>query len=165
MLTAVERHVNWETVKCLVIAGPGFVKDDFKKHMDAEAVRRDLRYHTSHLFASMLSVGARKVCKAPCPNSCEWVRINLPAKRSANLRDFKDLRILRTWSCDCNAEYLRQKLTVCRPLMTNKSKVILAPASSAYQHSIKEVLANPGLAAQIKVGPFSSDKHSFNNSH
>ncbi len=43
VLTAVERHVNWETVKCLVIAGPGFVKDDFKKHMDAEAVRRDLR--------------------------------------------------------------------------------------------------------------------------
>lgn len=39
----------------------------------------------------------------------------------------------------------------CRPLILNASKVILAPASSAYQHSIKEVLSNPGLANQIKV--------------
>lgn len=43
VLTAVERHIDWDTVKCLVIAGPGFVKDDFKKYMDEEAVRRDLR--------------------------------------------------------------------------------------------------------------------------
>ena len=35
--------MDWQTVKCLVIAGPGFVKDDFKKHMDEEAVRQDLR--------------------------------------------------------------------------------------------------------------------------
>ena len=43
VLNATERHIDWETVKCLVIAGPGFVKDDFKKHMDEEAVRKDLR--------------------------------------------------------------------------------------------------------------------------
>ena len=44
VLTAVIRHVNWDIVKCLVIAGPGFVKDDFKKFMEEEAVRRDLRW-------------------------------------------------------------------------------------------------------------------------
>ncbi len=43
-MTVVERHIDWEVVKCLVVAGPGFVKDDFKKHMEEEAVRRDLRY-------------------------------------------------------------------------------------------------------------------------
>lgn len=40
---------------------------------------------------------------------------------------------------------------LCRPLILNKGKVVLAAASSAYQHSMKEVLANPGIAAQIKV--------------
>lgn len=44
VMNAVVRHVDWETVKCLVLAGPGFVKDDLKKHMEEEAVRRDLRY-------------------------------------------------------------------------------------------------------------------------
>lgn len=43
VLNAVIRHVDWEIVKCLVLAGPGFVKDDFKKHLEEEAVRRDLR--------------------------------------------------------------------------------------------------------------------------
>jgi protein pelota len=43
-MTAVERHIDWDIVKCLVLAGPGFVKDDFKKHLEEEAVRRDLRY-------------------------------------------------------------------------------------------------------------------------
>lgn len=37
--------------------------------------------------------------------------------------------------------------------MTNKDKILLAQASSAYSHSLKEVFANPGIAAQIKVGP------------
>lgn len=79
VMTAVERHIDWEIVKCLVVAGPGFVKDDFKKHLEEEAVRRDLR-----------------------------------------------------------------------PLILNKSKVLLASASSAYQHSIKEILANPAISSQIK---------------
>ena len=43
-------------------------------------------------------------------------------------------------------------LTVCRALILNKQKIVLAPASSAYLHSLKEVLASPGIAAQIKVG-------------
>ena len=42
-------------------------------------------------------------------------------------------------------------LLCCRPLILNKSKVLLASASSAYQHSLKEVLASPSLSGQIKV--------------
>ena len=34
--------------------------------------------------------------------------------------------------------------------LSNRSKIILAPASSAYKHSLKEVLASPSVASQIK---------------
>ena len=40
---------------------------------------------------------------------------------------------------------------VCRPLILNRAKVLLAPASSAYKHSLKEVFNAPGIASQIKV--------------
>ncbi|KAK9906404.1 hypothetical protein WJX75_001282 [Coccomyxa subellipsoidea] len=43
VLTAVTRHVDWTIVRCLVIAGPGFTKEEFRKYLDAEAVRRDIR--------------------------------------------------------------------------------------------------------------------------
>lgn len=41
---AITRHVDWEVVKCLVIAGPGFTKDSFKTFLEAEAVRQDNRW-------------------------------------------------------------------------------------------------------------------------
>lgn len=37
-----------------------------------------------------------------------------------------------------------------RTLIENKDKVVLAPASSAYKHALKEVLAAPGVASRIK---------------
>lgn len=43
VFTAVTRHVDWSIVRCLVIAGPGFTKEEFRKYLDAEAVRRDIR--------------------------------------------------------------------------------------------------------------------------
>ena len=43
VLAAVVRHVDWAVVRCLIIAGPGFAKDGFRAHLEAEAVRRDLR--------------------------------------------------------------------------------------------------------------------------
>jgi protein pelota len=76
---AVVRHVDWEIVKCLVIAGPGFAKEGFKEYLDLEAQRKDLRV-----------------------------------------------------------------------LILNKSKIVLASASSAYRHAVKEVLASPAIASQIK---------------
>ncbi|GIL69796.1 hypothetical protein Vretifemale_597 [Volvox reticuliferus] len=79
VFNAVVRHVDFSVVKCLVIAGPGFAKDQFKDYMDAEAVRRDVR-----------------------------------------------------------------------PLIENKDKMMLASASTAYKHSLKEVLSCPGIAARIK---------------
>ncbi|CAL5227732.1 g10747 [Coccomyxa viridis] len=76
---AVERHVDWNIVRCLVIAGPGFMKDQFKEYLHAEAVRRDTR-----------------------------------------------------------------------DLILNKTKIVVAQASSAYKHSLREVLGSPGIAGSIK---------------
>ena len=76
---AIVRHVDWEIVKCLVIAGPGFAKEGFKEYLDLEMQRKDVRV-----------------------------------------------------------------------LILNKSKIVLAPASSAYKHALKEVLANPAIASRIK---------------
>lgn len=42
-------------------------------------------------------------------------------------------------------------LVLYRPLILNKQKILTAQASSAYKHSLKEVLAAPGIAVQIKV--------------
>ena len=33
----------------------------------------------------------------------------------------------------------------------NRSKILVAPASSAYKHSLKEVFNVPGIAGQIKA--------------
>ncbi|KAL6774078.1 hypothetical protein ACKKBG_A23685 [Auxenochlorella protothecoides x Auxenochlorella symbiontica] len=76
---AVLQHVDWDVVKCLVVAGPGFVKDQFLEFLFAEAQRREDKV-----------------------------------------------------------------------LMAARSKIVVAPASTAFQHSLKEVLAVPAVAAQIK---------------
>jgi len=49
---AVERHIDWNIVRCLVIAGPGFMKDQFKEYLHAEAVRRDTR-SAPNIFSSV----------------------------------------------------------------------------------------------------------------
>lgn len=40
---AVERHIDFEKVKCLVIAGPGFTKDTFHDFLKLDAVQRNLK--------------------------------------------------------------------------------------------------------------------------
>lgn len=79
VLQAVVKNVDWEHIKCLVIAGPGFAKDDFKSHLDSEVVRQDIK-----------------------------------------------------------------------PFLTNKRNILVASASSAHKHSLKELMTAPGVASQIK---------------
>ena len=78
-LGAVERGIDWGVVKCLVVAGPGFTKDAFLKHLDKEIVRQDKRV-----------------------------------------------------------------------LIENRKRIVTAHASSPFKHSLKEVLADPTVAARIK---------------
>ena len=39
VFNAVVRHVDWEIVRCLVIAGPGFAKDEFREYLDKGGIR------------------------------------------------------------------------------------------------------------------------------
>jgi len=44
ILESITKHVNFEVVKCCIIASPAFFKDDFYKYLIEEAVRQDLKY-------------------------------------------------------------------------------------------------------------------------
>ncbi len=39
----------------------------------------------------------------------------------------------------------------CRPLIMNKARLVVAPATTAYKHSLKEVFSAPGIVGQIKA--------------
>lgn len=43
VLAAVDRHVDFSVVKTLIIASPGFVREDFFKFILEEAVKLDMR--------------------------------------------------------------------------------------------------------------------------
>jgi len=43
VMQAVVRHVNFEVVKCVLIASPGFVKDQFFEYMYQQAVKLDMK--------------------------------------------------------------------------------------------------------------------------
>ena len=78
-LQAVLRCVDFSIVRCLVLAGPGFTKEQLHRYMLDQAVKRDLK-----------------------------------------------------------------------ELASNKSRIIEAHASSAFKHSLKDVLSSPTVMTQIK---------------
>ena len=64
--------MDFEKIKCFIVAGPGFAKDSFVKYMDLEASRRNLRsvienrYRIIEVHASTAFKGAiREVLEAP----------------------------------------------------------------------------------------------------
>ncbi|KAL6044619.1 Translation factor pelota [Balamuthia mandrillaris] len=42
-MQAILRHINFDVVKCVIIASPGFVKDQFNEYMNGEAIKRELK--------------------------------------------------------------------------------------------------------------------------
>jgi hypothetical protein len=46
---------------------------------------------------------------------------------------------------------IRARWPLCRPFQTHKRNILVAQASSAFKHSLKELFAAPGLAVEIKV--------------
>ncbi|KAK7087533.1 protein pelota-like [Littorina saxatilis] len=48
IIQAVLRHVNFDVVKCILIASPGFVKDQFAEYMLNQAVKQDLKVLTEN---------------------------------------------------------------------------------------------------------------------
>ncbi|KAF3452435.1 hypothetical protein FNV43_RR02868 [Rhamnella rubrinervis] len=79
VLQAFLKHVDFNVVRCAVIASPGFTKDQFHRHLLLEAERRQLR-----------------------------------------------------------------------PIIENKSRIILVHATSGYKHSLREVLDAPNVMNMIK---------------
>ncbi|CAG2172412.1 unnamed protein product [Oppiella nova] len=43
VLQAILRHMNFEIVKCVLLASPGFVKDQFYDYMNGQAVKNDIK--------------------------------------------------------------------------------------------------------------------------
>ncbi|EFJ34804.1 hypothetical protein SELMODRAFT_81932 [Selaginella moellendorffii] len=76
---ALLRSVDFTLIRCIILASPGFTKDQFFDYINLESTRREIR-----------------------------------------------------------------------PIIENKSKFILAHSSSAYKHSLKEVLSSPSVASRIK---------------
>jgi protein pelota len=72
VLEAVLRHVDFALVKCIIVAGPGFAKDEFLAHMDRVAAARELRpifenrakFVAAHASSAFLS-GLREVLADP----------------------------------------------------------------------------------------------------
>lgn len=79
VLQAFLKHIDFNIVRCAVIASPGFTKDQFHRHLLLEAERRELR-----------------------------------------------------------------------PIIENKSRIILVHTSSGYKHSLREVLDAPNIMNMIK---------------
>ena len=74
---AISRHVDWDVVKCLVIAGPGFTKDSFKAFLEAEAVRQDNRYPPAATTSTHVSLDPQQVANSLLVDeyslqSCVW---------------------------------------------------------------------------------------------
>ena len=89
-LQAVRRHVDFERVRCVVLAGPGFTKDDFLQYMLAQAARR------------------------------EW-----------------------------------------RDLLGSRSKWVLAHASTAYKHALRELFADPAVVARVSDTRAAAEVHAL----
>lgn len=47
VMAAVVRHFNFAKIKCIIIASPGFVKEQFHEYMFAEAVKNDMKVNAA----------------------------------------------------------------------------------------------------------------------
>lgn len=54
VLNAMVRHIPFETVKAVIIASPGFIKDQFMEFLLAEALRKDIRVVLENKLKFML---------------------------------------------------------------------------------------------------------------
>ena len=54
VLNAMVRHIPFDTVKAIIIASPGFVRDQFMEYMLAETIRKDIRMVLENKLKFML---------------------------------------------------------------------------------------------------------------
>lgn len=78
MFQAVVQHINFEVIQCLVIAGPGFAKDQFKKYLDQTAIaqnNRPLIENKDKIVVAAASSAYRQSIKVPQPTICNPVAL------------------------------------------------------------------------------------------
>ena len=68
-MRAIEAHVDFSIVKCLILASPGFVKDQFYAYMMQEAVRREVKVileNKSKIILAHSTSGHKGAVKGTC---------------------------------------------------------------------------------------------------
>src|SRR5690349_12591977 len=54
VMQGILRHINFDVVKCVVLASPGFVKDQFFEYMIQQAIKSDIKVLTDNKSKFML---------------------------------------------------------------------------------------------------------------
>lgn len=74
MYRAANQYINFEIVRCLVIAGPGFAKDQFKKYLDQTSIARNDRpfiENKDKIVVAAASSAYRQSIKVTNPDTTE----------------------------------------------------------------------------------------------
>lgn len=150
ILQAVLRHIDFNKIKCVILAGPGFTKVPSLSSFLPPFLRRSSRItllpavllpptprpRSSLAITISLSLPSADLTLTLAAVSCP----PLPAyaSLSSGAQDaFWD------WMCrEANKRDLRD-------LILSKPKWVLAHASSAHKHSLKEVLAESAVSARV----------------
>ncbi|KAI5068035.1 hypothetical protein GOP47_0016380 [Adiantum capillus-veneris] len=96
VLQAVSRHIDFNVVRCLIIAGPGFTKDQLHSHMLSEATKRELRTiidNKSKIVLVHASSGYKHALKEvlSAPSVMSLIMDTKAAKEVRVLKDFFDM--------------------------------------------------------------------------
>ncbi|CAK9303957.1 unnamed protein product [Gordionus sp. m RMFG-2023] len=116
---ALLRHIDFEVVKCVLLASPGFVKDRFFEHLMSPSL-------SASLSASSQSSSSTTTSFSPS---------NASMNDSASPNNFNSLTT--PLSSDPS-----------RLLIENRSKFLLVHCSTGYRHSLREVLSDPAVIAR-----------------
>ncbi|VFQ62874.1 unnamed protein product [Cuscuta campestris] len=124
------KHIDFKLVRCAVIASPGFTKDQFHRHLLLEAERKQLRPIIENKSRIVLAHTTSGYNVYPC---------NILYKILCNIQDQFHRHLL--------LEAERKQL---RPIIENKSRIVLAHTTSGYKHSLREVLDAPNVMNMVK---------------
>ncbi|XP_061970445.1 protein PELOTA 1 [Populus nigra] len=96
LLQAFLKHVDFNVVRCAVIASPGFTKDQFHRHLLLEAERRQLRpiiENKSRIVLVHTSSGYKHSLKEvlDAPNAMNMIKDTKAAQEVRVLKDFFDM--------------------------------------------------------------------------
>ncbi|CAG9464990.1 unnamed protein product [Pedinophyceae sp. YPF-701] len=95
-MAALDRHVDFGVVKCLVIAGPGFTKDGLREFVDKEAVRANNRKfieHKSRIVTAQASSAYKHALGEVLaqPNVAQMIKDTKAQREVQALQEFYDM--------------------------------------------------------------------------